>query len=169
MRSQCPMRTQFTQCKHVPVEICFLPFEYTGKCSKAHLGHRVHLLHFELPGSLSKAHNSIRLQQKRWDPPEIVATGALQHKSQRWAGVLTLAIFWLFAHSPQQAADIAYGRPGTEKITSMGDVITMAWLYQQFPPLTLIPKLFYKLLLQPRNESHATQNLSSVICANIWP
>lgn len=54
-----------TQLKHVPLKFCFLPFEYTGKYSRAHLDHKVHLLHFELPVSLDRAHNSTQPQQKR--------------------------------------------------------------------------------------------------------
>ena len=89
-----------TQGKQVPMKLCFLPFEYTGKYSTAHLGHRVHLLHFELPESSDRAHNSIQPQQKRWDLPGIVATDALQYKSQRSVRVLAIAISLLVSHIP---------------------------------------------------------------------
>lgn len=82
------------------MKLCFLPFEYTGKYSTAHLGHRVHLLHFELPESSDRAHNSIQPQQKKWDLPGIVATDALQYKSQRSVRVLATAISLLVSHIP---------------------------------------------------------------------
>ena len=83
---------------------CFLPSECTGKYSRVHLGHRVHLLHFGLLVSLDRAHNSTQPQQKRWDLPGIAEAGVLQHKPKgEWGSsqtVLSLSV----THVPERMA-----------------------------------------------------------------
>lgn len=108
LRSKYPMGTQG---KQVPTQLGSLPFEYTGKCSTAHLGHRGHLLHFELPVSSDRAHNSTQPQQRRWDLPGIVATDALQHKSQRSVRVLATVISLLVSHIPGRRLQSRHHHP----------------------------------------------------------
>lgn len=83
---------------------CFLPSECTGKYSRVHLDHRVHLLHFELLVSLDRAHNSTQPQQKRWDLPGIAEAGVLQHKPRgEWVSSQTV-LSLLVTHVPERMA-----------------------------------------------------------------
>ena len=160
-----------TQLKHVPVKFCFLPFEYTGKYSTAHLGHRVHLLHFELPVSLDRAHNSTRPQQKRWDLPGIAAIDALQHKPQRLVRVLATAVSLLVAHIPGRRFQSRHhpwrcwdenGHLYLRSELAYKDNNPVCPITQRVSfPQSFLPHVSPQLLLGPRHES---KNTKSTLC-----